>query len=88
MDTPKNPHLKLLGYVAAEHGINGWFCVFDRSEQDASWHDGGPKHQWLVKFMPSGPAQTARTKDAALDLAKLSASTTIDQIAWWRLAAQ
>lgn len=88
MQRPKNPHLQLTGHVAAEHGINGWFCVFDRSEQDAAWHTGGPKHQWLVKLMPSGPAQTERTKEGAIDLAKTSAVTRNNRMMWWKQPVQ
>lgn len=88
MQQPKNPYLQSIGYVAAEHGTNGWFCVFDRSEQDAGWHAGGPKHQWLVKHMPSGPAQTERTRAAAINLAKVSAVTRNQRMMWWKQVAQ
>jgi hypothetical protein len=79
---PKNNFSKRKGYVAAEFGPNGWFCVFDRSEATEGWRPG--KHQWLVRLMPTGPERTMRTKGEAIDLAKVSATTTIGWKMWWK----
>jgi hypothetical protein len=32
--TKPNPHTERTGYVWAANGVNGWFCVFDRSKWD------------------------------------------------------
>jgi hypothetical protein len=79
---PKNKFMKLGGYVAAQHGPNGWFCVFDRSEATEAWQAG--RHQWLVRLMSDGPERTMRTRNEAIKLAKASATNTVSWNMWWK----
>jgi hypothetical protein len=82
MIDPKDPYTKRAGYVIAASGENGWFCVFDRSKLDEKWR--ADTHQWLVMKMPKGPEKTTRTRDEALKLAFLSASTADRSHQWWK----
>jgi hypothetical protein len=85
VQTPNNKFIKHIGYVAAEHGRNGWFCVFDRSAATEGWQAG--RHQWLVKLMPDGPEKTTRSKSEAIAVAKLSAATTAGWQMWWKASS-
>jgi hypothetical protein len=79
---PKHNFTKRKGYVGAEYGPNGWFCVFDRSEATEGWQAG--RHQWLVRLMPDGPERTTRTRNEAVKLAKASATTMTGWNMWWK----
>jgi hypothetical protein len=81
----KNPFVKLSGYVVLKRGNNGSFCVFDPSDAVGKWRAG--RHQWLVKLMPDGPAQTTRTQSEAITIAEVSAKTTNAWKMWWEASS-
>ena len=80
--TKANPYIERTGYIWAANGVNGWFCVFDRSKRDKNWHAG--THQWLIMKMPDGPERTTRTREEAVRLASASADATNSSSHWWK----